>query len=177
MKINPRYNQVWGFETPACLEMVISLMIGFMEGDKIPPVGVYTFDDGESYHIPYLHGPQEGGHHRSLAAYLSDSDLEIEVLAKGKDGYREPIPEGMELNVGLIEIEPSPETFVFNRSWLSKEYRELPCAEEFFSRYKDVNAALKHGTDIDYSVDRAKYWQILAGIESARKEFILKIQR
>ncbi|MFH1440209.1 MAG: hypothetical protein ABIG89_06575 [Candidatus Woesearchaeota archaeon] len=174
MKLNPKKTEIIGYETPACLELLISLMVGMIEEDSIPSVRLYTFDSGKSYQICYpdrenLDGA-DAGHHRTLAAYLLGECLDVRVVESIVSVYGYPIikmeiPEQDKISISQIRIESNPTTFDFEKNGICKYYRDLPNVDEFFSRYEKINLALKYGTHIDYSLDDVFYAALLDKIK------------
>jgi len=167
MLINPRVNEVTGFESPVCLEMIISLMVGMIENDKIPPVQVYTFDNGRTFHLPYdgykyFHNT-EGGHHRVMAAYLLGGKcLEIEIIENLNGMSKMETPSSKAITFNRISIKSNPkEKYNFEREVTKKYYRDLPSVEDFFGKYRKINMALKYGAHEDYSLTRQEFEKIL----------------
>lgn len=158
MKINPRETEIFGYESPACLELIISLMIGMMEKDSIPPVKLCTFDEGKTFEIPYETEKinLEGGHHRSLAFYLLGEDLDIEVVEN-----KFKIPLEIKLSLYDINLKTNSKTFRYEKDIMNKEYRELPDSKVFFEKYPKINLALKYGTHSNYSLDKEAYKEMI----------------
>ncbi len=165
MKINPRKTAIYAYssdKSPVCLELLISLMVGMIKEDSIPAVELYTFDNGQTYEIPYPGKEKipfaEGGRHRALAAYFLGKEMESDVveLIEVADFRMEIIPE-LKISLDQISITKNPETFVFETVNMKKYYRELPNVDEFFDCYNKINYALKYGTNRDYSFNRKSY--------------------
>lgn len=166
MIIDPRKTIVYGYESPACLEMLVSLMVGIIEKDCIPSVKVFTFDYGKTYEIPYPESERfqngEAGHHRALAAYLLGENLEAEVVDQIAGGMGKiEIPEHLRLSLDQIAIVSDPKKFDFERNVMNKKYRALPKPDDFFGKYRKINVALKCGTGMDFSLSRDAYIGIL----------------
>ena len=174
MKINPRETEVIGYDRdPTCLELLISLMVGMIERDSIPHVKLYTFDNGQTYQIPYpgvenLSGA-DAGHHRTLAAVLLGEDLEIEVV-ESIDGTNNKIetPITARISINQVRIKSDPATFHFEKDIVGKNYRGLPGVDDFINLYGKINLALKYGTHTDYSLQRSSYEHILRQLETIR---------
>lgn len=159
MKINVRNTDIFGYENPACLEMIISLMMGIIEKDSVPPVKLCTFDKGKTFEIPYEIENKfilGGGHHRALANYLLGSDLDIEIIENKFE-----IPQKKKMSLYDIDIATNPETFRYEKDVMNKKYRELPDTEVFFEKYPKINVALKYGTHSDYSLNKESYEKII----------------
>lgn len=156
MKIDPRNISVFGYESPACLELIISLMIGMIEKDSIPPVKLCTFDEGKTFEIPYEIIPLNGGHHRALASYLLGEDLDIEII---KNKFK--IPLEMKLSLDDINLKTNFKTFRYEKDIMNKEYRELPDSKVFFEKYPKINLALKYGTHSNYSLNKESYKEMI----------------
>lgn len=175
MQINLRDTPVFGYESPACLEMLVSLMIGMIEGDAIPPVRLDTFDDGSTFEIPYT-APfipnYDGGHHRVLAAYLLGHTLEVEIAERINGQMRIQIPPEKRLHMGQIKIELNPKNFVYEKYAMRKYYRDLPSVSEFFSKYGKLNLALKYGTYADFSFTPESYQRMLDGIDFEMQKLV-----
>lgn len=168
MEIDPGETEVVGYESPACLEILISLMIGRIKGDSIPKVKLYTFDNGQTYQIPYPWNQMgaDAGHHRTLAAILLGDGLEIEVVESiDETNIKMEIPIDKRISINHMRVESNPKNFHYERDDMGKYYRELPSADEFFSQYGKINLALKHGTHTDYSLQRSDYEHILSQVQ------------
>ncbi len=169
IQIDPRKVEVFGYESPACLEIVISLMAGMVNKDPIPAVTLCTFDGGETYEIPYEEKNEGGGefiwgggHHRTLATYLLGEDLSFKPMKKSiKDQFK--IPERIKIPLSNMRLERNPREFVYGMK-IKKGYRMLPEPEVFCKRfhelYHKVNIALKGGTHTDYSLSREEYTEM-----------------
>ena len=160
--------EVYGYESPACLESLISLMVGITEKDPIPAVKLFTFDNGRTFQIPYTElYHNDGGHHRALAPYLLGENLEIEVVEQviDKIGKME-IPGHLLLTLDQIPIESNPQTFHYEKDIEGKFYRELPSPEVFFGKYPRINSALRIGTGRDFSLNVDSYTKVFDRVKA-----------
>ncbi len=157
--INPRNEIIYGWEGTKCLENVLSIMIGFVEGDKIPPVKLYSFDDGETFEVKFVkkyNGYQDGGHHRLIAAWLLNRDLKVNIKKLKSFNERKR----GNIKIEDIKLVPNPYRYLRN---IDKK-RRLPPLEEFFPRYKQINDALKEAAN--YDLTREQYKLMLENVNS-----------
>lgn len=156
MKINPRKEKIFCFESPACLEKLIVIMVGIIEGDKIPPVNIVFSEKESSFQIYYLPKTvginDDGGHHRVLSHYLLGKEMEARMLPQ--ENFYE-IPEKRKLHPAQIVIRSDAEEYLCSR--VIKNYKNLPSSKEFFNKYLEINKCLKYGTWKDYSLSPEDY--------------------
>lgn len=160
LEIYPKKEMIYGWESPKSIESVISLMVGMIEGDKIPSVILHTFDEGKTFEIAYMENGKSviegrGGHHRLIGASLLDDSLNVNIkgFAEKIDCYL-----GVPQHKKLIEIKDIRLASI--PSFCATYKRPLPSVDEFFTKYKEINRALKYACK-DYSFTRGEYKKLL----------------
>jgi hypothetical protein len=157
MIINFREKEILGYESPACLEILISLMRGKIDGDKIPKLKLSL--ENNKYRIPALSSKWKGGHHRVLADILMGEESYVEIIKSNQiignqRTYLFPI--------NCMTINSNPRKFIHEKNKMEKFYKDLPTTEEFFGKYQKINMCLKYETHTDYSLTKESYKKILS---------------
>ena len=164
MKLNPRKVDVYGYENPKYLEILVPIMIGMVDGNNIPPVRLCTFDNGKSFQVstnilfPYF----DGGHHRLLGAYLLGESLEVDINEHESIIYE--LSPFRKIHLRDINLISDVNALEFSRR-LGCFYLPLPSVEVFFRDYIKVNLGLKFGTHTDYSFSPESYENFRENVE------------
>jgi len=161
MKINPREQTIFGYEDRKSIEKIVSIMMGIVNGDDIPPVRLTSFNEGVTFRIDPIDST-DGGHHRCLAAYLLNVGLDFEVNFGKREDYQ---TDKRLIKIKNIKLISDPYLYLVSAH---SNTRLLPTAEVFFSKYARINDALKRGKK-NYSFTKRGYQKILEGIEEYKQ--------